>query len=215
VKKSSLSKEKVALIAVPALGLILGLLGYLVLVSPQKSKAAHLATQLDAARTQVVTAKARPKPVVPSAHAADIFRLTKAMPDSSDFSGVLLELARVARESSVSLQSVKPSPAVPMTQGYGALPLDVTVDGTFGHVSGFLQRLRQAVSIDRRGRLHVTGRLIVADQVGLTSSDGRTVQATLSMNAFVYGLTPPPAPTTTDATDTTQTTTTTPSGSSG
>jgi hypothetical protein len=211
---AGVTKEKLILFGLPAFGLLLGLLGYVALVLPQKSKASHLSAEVDAARAgQVVPAKPKTESKPPSVHAADIFRLTKAMPDSADVPGVLLELARVAGESSVAVQSVKPSSPVALPAGYGVIPLDVTVQGTFPHVSAFLQRLRGEVSVDARGTPHVSGRLLVADQVGLASGDGRTVTATLSFNAFVYGMTPPaPAPTTTDTTDTT---TTAASGSTG
>lgn len=206
-KLNAVPKGRLLLFGLPVFGLVLGLLGYFALVAPQKSKANRLSAEIDAVRSQVVAATPQRHVKPPSVHAVDIFRLTKAMPDSADVPGLLLNLSRVASASGVSLQSVKPAAAVPLPAGYGALPVSVTVSGTFGHVSSFLAALRHQVSIGPRGGLHVSGRLLVPDEVAFTSGNDRTVSATLSLNAFIYGLAPPPS--------TTTTTTTTPSGSTG
>jgi hypothetical protein len=207
--KVQVSKQKLLLYGIPVLGIFVGLLGYLALVAPQKSKAHSMDSELQALQAQLVAPRQKPPKPTP-VQAADIFRLTKAMPDSNDLPGILLQLSRLARASSVTLQSVTPSAQVPLTLGYGALPLLVTVKGGFGSVSKFLQLMRQQVTV-RNGQLNVDGRLLVANQVALTSDDGSSVTATLNLDAFVYGVAPPPAPApvVTDGTATTETTTTT------
>ena len=80
-----------------------------------------------------------------------------------------------------------PTPRVALAQGYGALPLSVVVTGKFDRVARFLQRLRQQAAVDKHGRPRVDGRLLVANEISMTSSDGRTVSATLKLDAFVYG----------------------------
>ncbi len=210
-KKIEIPKERLILFGVPIFGLLIGLLGYMALVAPQKSKASSLASQIAAARAEAAAAaKASAKPARPvPVRAADILRLTRAMPDAADVPGVIRDLTRIANATSVTLQSVKPGQPVPLPQGYGALPLGVSIVGTFSHVSAFLRELRREVSVSAKDGVHAEGRLFVTDQVGLTSGNGKTVTATLGLNAFIYGLAPPPAATTT----TTGSTTTTPTGS--
>lgn len=192
--KRQLTKQQLILFGLPVVGLMLGLLGYLALVSPQKSHAGRLASEIGAAQAQLLAAhkpavKAKPT----SAQAADLFRLTKAMPDSGDMSGVLRQLTLLAHASSVSLDTVRPSPVVTTALGYGAIPMEVDVSGKFANVVGFLQRVRQQVAIGKKGRLHADGRLFVANQIQLTTTDGRSVAAAMKFDAFVYGA--PPTPT--------------------
>ena len=201
-KNVSISKRNLLLFGLPILGLMLGLLGNFALVSPQKSKAQQLDTQIQAAQSQILLAKHPVKTKTPAAatkphsvQAADIFKLSKAMPDSNDMPGILLHLSQLAKATSVSLQSVTPSARVPLTQGYGALPLSVILTGKFDRVAAFLNSLRRQAAINKHGRPRVDGRLLVANGISMTSSDGRTVSATLKLDAFVYGAgaTPPVA----------------------
>jgi Tfp pilus assembly protein PilO len=201
-KQISISKRNLLLFGLPILGLLVGLLGNFAFVAPQKSQARQLDGQLQAAQSQLLVsqrAAAAPKPVKPvkapkaqSVQAADIFRLSKAMPDSNDMPGILLELSQLAKASAVTLQSVSPAARVPLYGGYAALPVVVVITGKFDHVSGFLQGLRKQAAIATNGRPRVTGRLLVANQVAMTSSDGKTVSATLNLDAFVYGAGLPP-----------------------
>ena len=49
-----------------------------------------------------------------------------------------------------------------------------TVNGKYAAVTAFMHRLRESVEMPH-GHLVVNGRLFIANQVALTSSDGRTV----------------------------------------
>jgi Pilus assembly protein, PilO len=208
--KISLSRRTLLIFGLPIAGLMLGLLGNFALVAPQKTKAGTLDSQIVLAQAQLVTAqqhpvKAAPKPVptpkTQSVQAADIFRLTKAMPDTTDMPGLLLTLSKIASASNVKLTSVTPAAVVPLAGGYGALPLIVVLSGKFAQVSGFLQLLRQQATLSKTGRLNAEGRLFVANEIQMTSSDGLTVAATLNLDAFIYGAgTPAVAPTTTTTT---------------
>ena len=157
--KISISKRNLLLFGLPVLGLVLGLLGNFALVAPQKSQAQRLDAQLQTAQAQLVASQQKPAvtptptkaPKPQSVQAADIFRLTKAMPDSNDMPGILLHLSQLARASAVTLTSVTPTARVPLTQGYGALPLSVVITGKFDQVAGFLQHLRQQAAIGKNG----------------------------------------------------------------
>ena len=213
--KTQLSRPQLIAVGIATFGLVLGFGSYMVLVAPQKSKAVALEGAVQAAQSSLFVAQHNrhhpvPKPKPPAVEAADIFRLTEAMPDSEDVPGILLSLMRLAQASSVQLQSVQPAATGTVTPlGYTAYPVTVTVQGKFMQVAGFLQRLRDAAIVSR-GRLKVTSRLYVPSQISLNSPDGVSVSASVSLNAFSYGTAPPPpAPTSTSATSTTGTTTTT------
>jgi hypothetical protein len=102
------------------------------------------------------------------------------------------------------------------------LPISVTFQGNFYNLADFLYRLRSLVSV-HAGRLDATGRLFSVDTLTFNESTLKfpQIQATLVIDAFVYGTGVPataPIPTTPTTTTTAATTTTTtetaPSGAS-
>jgi len=196
-----LDSRKALLFGLPMLGLLLGLVGYFVLVSPQKAKSHTASARLASLEAQLLAERQKP-PAHASAQAVDLFRLVKAMPDTNDVPGILRNLDLVAHASHVSIQTVTPAGQLALPFGYGALPLTISLEGKFSDVSSFLSKLREQVRLGKQS-LYVTGRLLVPNQVQMTSKDGTSVTATLSLDAFVYGVAPPPAPTTTDGTTTT------------
>jgi Tfp pilus assembly protein PilO len=197
-----LDKKLALTIGLPVFGLLIGLIGYFVLVSPQNGRSHRATEQVQALEAQLLQLHQKPpKPVSPQA--VDLFRLVKAMPDTNDMPGILRDLSRLARSSKVTIQTVTPTAQVPLPYGYGALPLTVALEGKFSNVSTFLARMRGQVRLGEK-KLRVTGRLLVPNQIQLTSAkNGATVIATLSLDAFVYGVAPPAPTTTTDTTTTT------------
>lgn len=191
--------------------LIVGLAGWFMLVRPQGAKLTDLRAQasavqskLDAYNQQVAAARAAPKIEV-----ADVYRLAKAMPNRTDMPDLLLELSQLARDTGISFDSITPQP-VAAVGSYQVLPVSVTFNGNFYNLADFLYRVRSLVSV-RGGRLDATGRLFSVDT--LTFNEGPLkfpqIQATLVIDAFVYGGTPVPAVAATPAATTTSTTTTT------
>jgi Pilus assembly protein, PilO len=199
-----LGKREVLLFGLPILGLVLGIAGYFALVSPQKARMHRASAQLQTLQAQLLAEQRKP-PKQASPQAVDLFRLVKAMPDTNDMPGILRDLDRLARESNVAIQTVTPGAQVPLASGYGALPLTVALEGTFGDLSAFLTRLREQVRVGTKD-LYVAGRLLVPNQVQMSSKDGKKLTATLSLDAFVYGVAPP-VPATTNTSTTTTTTT--------
>jgi hypothetical protein len=150
------------------------------------------------------------KPKPPDVQAADLFRLTEAMPDSQDVPGILLSVERLVQTSSLALVSIQPppvTPPVPSATGYTAVPVTVTVHGTFANVAKFLQRLRDSVVVTD-GHLKVTNRLYIPTQISLSVVTGQTLAASIGLSAFVYGTPPAPVVAPTDTTATTTTTST-------
>jgi Tfp pilus assembly protein PilO len=197
--KRKLTLRELIVYGVPALGLMLAMVGYFLLVSPQKSKATDLESQVTGAQAALVAAHQKPvKPV--TAHAVELFHLTTAMPDAADIPNLLLNLVRVAQESKITLNSVSPGAQV-NGSGYALVPINVSVGGTFPEVSDFLARLRKQVAMTNHS-VRATGRLIIANTVDFSSSDAGQISATLDLDAFVYNSAAPvpTAPPTTPAT---------------
>lgn len=204
--------------------LVYALMGYFVLISPQRKKASDLkkqtaAIQLQISQYRLLAAQAKATPPI---RVAELFRLTKAMPDAVDMAGVILELSRVARQSGIEFDSITPQGAAAGT-GFSSVPITLEFDGNYYELSDFLFRLRNLVRV-RTGRLDAQGRLFLVDSIDFSESTHAfpRIKASLIVHAFVYGdatsQTPAPAATpaatpgsTTSTTTTPATTTTTPS----
>lgn len=196
--------------------------GYFFVVSPQRAKAAELKKQIQQTEDQIQQYKllSQQAATTPPIRVADLFRLEKAMPNEVDMAGIVLELSRIAHDTGITFESITPQGATAGT-GYQVLPVTLVFDGNYFELSDFLYRLRSLVRV-RSGHLSANGRLFVVDSVSFGESEKAfpRIQATLTVQAFVFGDTPigapvttPPPPaagagTTTTGTQTTQTTTT-------
>ena len=190
--------------------LLFGALGWFVLVRPQGAKVKSLQKQqeeiqqkIDDQREQAAAARG-----VPKIRVADVYRLAKAMPDGTDMPDLLLELSQLARSTGIDFDSISPQPTVTLT-GYQALPVKVTFNGNFFNLADFLYRLRTLVDV-HNSRLDATGRLFTVDSISFTEGSDHfpTIQASLVVNAYVFGNTAPSAAGTSTSTDTTASTTT-------
>jgi type IV pilus assembly protein PilO len=196
--------------------LLIGLAGWFLLVRPQgaklkslKQQTADVQAKVSSYQQQVAAARAAPKIEV-----ADVYRLAKAMPDRMDMPDLLLELSQLARDTGIRFDSISPQSGAAIAS-YQVIPISVTFNGNFYNLADFLYRLRSLVSV-HGGRLDATGRLFSVDTLTFNESPLHfpQIQASLVIDAFVYGSGAPPplvapAPTTTSATtDTTSTTTT-------
>jgi len=194
--KFELGSRKNAVLAASAVGTIVVLGGvWLLLVSPQRSKSADLDRQIAAVETQLAQRRleaARPRTKV-KARVSDLYRLTKAMPDRTDMSGIMIELSRVAGASGVRFQSITPAAPV-QASGYVVQPLDVVLQGRFTNLSRFLRDVRTLVTV-RKGKLEARGRLFSVDRVDFgQGADGfPAIEATVRLNAFVFGGSAPAA----------------------
>jgi hypothetical protein len=189
---------------VGALILVYAVGGYLMVVSPKKADGKRLDEELVSAHAELrnaLAATAAQDDTQPIA-VADIFRLSTAMPNTSDMPGILLELQRIADETGIRFKSITPQPALPVAE-YQVIPIDVAFDGSFYALSDFLFRLRTLVTV-RHGELHARGRLFSVESVDFGESEAGfpLLAATLKLKAYVYGLSddsgtaPPPLPAT-------------------
>jgi type IV pilus assembly protein PilO len=193
--------------------LFVGFLGWFALVRPQggkledlKAQTAEAQQKIDTYNQQVAAARSAPKIEV-----ADVYRVAKAMPDRTDMPDVVLELSQLARDTGIRFDSISPQPTA-LIGSYTVLPIAVTFNGNFYNLADFLYRLRSLVSV-HGGRLDATGRLFSVDTLTFNESplNFPQIQASLVIDAFVYGTgvpSPAPLPTTTETTSTSTTTTT-------
>jgi type IV pilus assembly protein PilO len=197
---------------------VLGVAGYFGLIPPQGAKLKRMKADEAAAQSRIddYNQKVQLARSAPKIRVADIYRLAKAMPSETDMPDLVLELSQLARDTGIRFDSISPQPAVPIGS-YTVLPISVTFNGTFYDLADLLYRLRSLVNV-HGGRLDATGRLFTVDTLSFGESPLKfpRIQATLVIDAFVYGTggaapsTPTPAaPTSTDTTSTTTTGTTT------
>ena len=206
-----------AIAAIVVGDLLLLACGWFFLIGPQRSTAASIKRAVSAAEVQAAQASAElsadatpvVQPVQPEIKTAYLYKLSKAMPMTTDMPNLLLELNQVVQQSGVQLTSI--SPSAPDTSGTSAISLSVS--GDFYSLTDLLYRLRSLVSV-HDGALDVSGRLFSIQSVGLTpAGSGRELTASISLDAYTFGATASaPAiqvtPTDTSSTDTTSSTTT-------
>jgi Tfp pilus assembly protein PilO len=209
-------KQRIPLPAQIALAVVAALAvaaaGWFFVVSPQRARSGELDAKIADAEQRLeehrlATLRAGS---VQKIEVADLFRLSKAMPDRADMSGVLLELNRIAADTGITFESISPQTAVPIS-GYQAVPIQLTFKGNFYNLSDFLYRLRTLVHVED-GRLAATGRLFAIDTLDFAESQEGfpRITATLVVDAFVYGTGVPATATPTTTTGSTTTTTTSP-----
>jgi Tfp pilus assembly protein PilO len=205
-----------------AIGLIIGgdllllLVGWFMLIGPQRATAASIVTATAAAEAQLVEAQRPVAPQKPPAaiqqpeiQTADIYSLAKAMPSTVDQPNLLLELDQVARSVGVSLASISlGSPTVDASGGFSTVGITLSFNGDFYSITDMLYRLRTLVTV-RNGELQTSGRLFSVGTVGINpqGTSGRSLSASLSVTAYVYGgapavVAPPVIPAGTDTTAT-------------
>jgi type IV pilus assembly protein PilO len=172
-------------------------LGYLLVISPQRSKSSDLKKQVADTEAQIdqyraLSAQARAAEPI---RVADLFRLEKAMPNEVDMAGIVLELSRIAGDTGITFESITPQGVV-AAPGYQVLPVSLIFDGNYFELSDFLYRLRSLVRV-RTGRLASTGRLFIVDSISFSESKKSfpRIQASLVVNAYVYGDVPVPGAT--------------------
>lgn len=182
--------------------------GYMTLVSPKQSKAASL-------RSEVADTQSKLSAALAAAHhpnrssqsdAPDAFRLSKAMPDSVDIAGAILDLNTTARRTGIVLDGLTPAQPAEATNGYQSVPIQVMLHGRYGQFTNFLGALKQLVVV-RDGNVKARGRLFGVDSIQFAAgTDGfPQLTATLQLQAYTYSpaaATPPSSSQTTTTPDT-------------
>jgi Tfp pilus assembly protein PilO len=192
----------------PAL-LIVAAVAFFLLVKPKMDESSKLDEEIAEFQGKVDVALAAQQRAAAgeAIKVADLFRLTKAMPDTTDISSVILELNAVATATGVDFISIAPQAPVAREGGFLASPIKLTFEGSYYDLTDFLFRLRNLVIV-RDGELESAGRLFTLDALDLHegSVGFPQVQAAITVSAYSYapapaaaapGATPPAATTTT------------------
>jgi Tfp pilus assembly protein PilO len=192
----------VALVAI----LIVAAVGYFLMVRPKRAEASSLDEQIAEMQAKVSVAQlaSRPHQADAAIKVADVFEVSKAMPDASDMPGIILDLNSVADAAGIRFLSIQPSAPTPKT-GYSAISISLSFEGNYFDLTDFLFRLRNLVTV-RDGRLASSGRLFTLDTLSMKEAENGfpNISAGLTVSAYVYGavdpnaasLLPPPAPST-------------------
>jgi Tfp pilus assembly protein PilO len=180
-----------AAVVAPAL-LIVAAVAFFLLVKPKLDESSSLDGQIAELQGKIDVALAAQRASGgETIRVADLFRLTKAMPDTTDMSSVILELNAVATASGVDFISIAPQAPVAREGGFMATPIKLTFEGSYYDLTDFLFRLRNLVIV-RDGELESAGRLFTLDALDLhEGSNGfPQVQAAITVSAYSYA----PAP---------------------
>ena len=186
--------------------LVLAAVAYMIMIRPKRTEASHLDEQIVEMQTKVTAARlaSRPQKEDTAIKVADVFEVSKAMPDTDDMPGIILDLNSVAEATGIKFVSIQPSAPTPKT-GYSAIGITLTFEGNYFDLTDFLFRLRNLVTV-RDGRLASSGRLFTLDT--LSMKEGKNgfpdINAGLTVSAYVYGAADAAAPTLVPPTTTTE-----------
>jgi Tfp pilus assembly protein PilO len=192
------TQAKVAIFAVALV--VLFAVGFFVLVKPQRKEAAQLQQQVADAQAELERLQAGPSTPnndVEPIRVADLFKLSRAMPDRPDIANVLLELSAISSETGITFQSITPHDPQ-FVNGYRRIPIDLVFEGHFYDLSDFLYRVRNLVGV-HDGELDAVGRLFAVHSISFGAGDQEfpQVRASLTLDAYTFGdgtSVPTPAP---------------------
>jgi Tfp pilus assembly protein PilO len=168
--------------------LIVAAVGYFVLIGPKRAEAGRLSDKIAQLDSEVQAAKlaARPQQGTTKIKVADLFELSKAMPQRDDMPGIILELNSIAQGAGVSFIAISPQTQVAQ-EGYRVVPISLTFEGNFYDLNDFLFRMRNLVSV-RDGKLAASGRFFTLDTLDMHEGPKKfpQIQAVLIVSAYVY-----------------------------
>jgi Tfp pilus assembly protein PilO len=175
-------------IAAIAVVIVVALAAYFFLVRPKRAEAGSLAEKIELLEAEVAAAKLAVQPDAPeeTIKLAEIFELTKAMPDRPDMPGIILGLNSVAESVGINFVSISPQGAG-NGNGYRVLPINLVFEGNYFDLTDFLFRIRNLVSV-RDGKLYASGRFFTLDSLTMSEgSDGLPeIKAELVVSAYIY-----------------------------
>lgn len=198
--------------------IVVVIVGWVFFVSPQRSKADELSTQVTAAHSELMSdeqliASAKRQNTLGNAKAAE-----RALPDLPKVSEILRELNGFAKQSRTELDNITPGGALSIGSAQ-ALPITLTFKGRYFGLQKLLKLMRQNAGVSgntivAKGRLYTVDSIAFTGAAAATAQNGNTsgatgdIQATIVLNAFVYQAAPPVA----TSTDTTTATAAAPTG---
>jgi Tfp pilus assembly protein PilO len=199
--------------------LVVVIVGWLFFVSPQRSKADRIGAEADAAHAELMgdeqlIAAAKRQNTLSNAKAAQ-----RALPDDPKVSEILRQLTGFAAESRTELDDITPGAALQVGNAQ-ALPITLTFKGRYFGLQKLLKLMRQSAGVSgnkivSKGRLYTVDSITFAGAAPATGTNGATaggstadIQASITLNAFIYKAAPPVV----TSTDTTTATAAAPTG---
>jgi Tfp pilus assembly protein PilO len=175
--------------------LLVAAIAFMVVIRPKRAESGRLDEQIAEMQMKVSAAQlaSRPQQQATTIKVADVFEVSKAMPDTDDMPGIILDLNSVAEATGIRFLSIQPSAPTPKT-GYSAIGITLTFEGNYFDLTDFLFRLRNLVTV-RDGHLSSAGRLFTLDTMSMKEGkDGfPSINAGLTVSAYVYGAADPAA----------------------
>ena len=176
---------------------VLAIAGYwMLLLSPQREKAAALETKISTKQAQIQQIEAtlatyRKAQESYKGNYATLVRLGKAVPSDDDVRSLMVQLDSAAGGTGVDFRTIQvgggdasasadpaaagatkaPPGAVSVgTAGFSALPITLTFNGQFSNMTGFFTKLEKFVRM-RNEQLEVTGRLMRVERFTLAPAE--------------------------------------------
>lgn len=178
-----------AAVGIAAIGLLLVVLvGWFGVVSPQRSKAADLAVSIDNTELQLETTQALVEGPQLRLSTAELATLRTAIPDEVKMSQVLRQLSKASRDAQVRVLAITPSAPVSIG-GASVVPINLSLEGRYFGIRNFLRLLRNRADL-RTDKVRASGRLFAIDSIQFAgagaATSGGLIQATLSVTAFSF-----------------------------
>jgi Tfp pilus assembly protein PilO len=166
--------------------LVVVMVAWFAVLSPQRSKAAALDAKIGDANVRLATTETLLNS--PAAHqsAGQFAQLQRAIPDDTEMSEIIRELSRAASKTGVRVDSISPSTPIPAA-GAQAVRITLLVSGRYFRLANFMHELRTRATVED-GNVRVKGRLFAIDNMALARSPTKgLLAATLSLDAFMSG----------------------------
>lgn len=177
--------------------LLVVLVGWFMVVAPQRSKVAELAVQIEDAESELEVTQALIAGPVLRQSTADLATLRTAIPDELKMSQILRQLSKASGDSRVRIIGITPQPVVAVGVS-NVVAMNVAIEGRYFGIRDFLRRLRTRADVGKGDKVRAAGRLFAIDSIQFAGAGAETggglIQATLVVTAFSFSGTVPPAP---------------------
>jgi len=206
------ARDRLVVIAVAAIALLGA--AWLLVVSPERKKAADLNSKVSAANTELASASsqlanARQAQASYASAYASILRLGKAVPAQDEVPALIYQLAQASHRRGVNFASIvagtgsaSGAPAAgaaaaatsSAAAGFSQLPFTFTFEGTFADLYRLFSQLNAATVRTASGGLQVSGRLLTIQSAKLapvpasgSTAPSSRLTGTITATAYVLG----------------------------
>jgi hypothetical protein len=204
------TRDRLVLIGVMALALLAAV--WLLAVSPERSKASKLNSEVSTAGAQLASAQgdaasARASEQRYSAAYSSVVSLGKAVPASEEVPSLMYQLAQATNQKHVQFNSITTgggvgssssassaasttTAAAAASAGFTQMPFTFVFGGSFNDLYHLFQQLNTATVRTSKGGLQVSGRLLTLQAVKLepAGTEGSSHQLTGTITATAYVL---------------------------